>query len=204
MIVRRSLPVIAMLVLACGGEAGEVAEERQWPDQLSPLAPEYVLGQEAPDFELPVLSVTAVGEDSVRLEDIRGQVVALNFWNTGCTPCVAEHATINSIAERYESAGLRYFGINNLDAPKSLAAFEARHGPSSYTQLADRGDQVGASYSRGGWPLHLVIDREGRVVWWRPGGPIQEETLEEVIGAVLEGRRPESPTNAAYPDEAGA
>jgi hypothetical protein len=27
-----------------------------------------------------------IGEDSVRLEDLRGQVVALNFWNTGCVP----------------------------------------------------------------------------------------------------------------------
>jgi peroxiredoxin len=195
---------VVLLTAACTGDSSEPAEEPfEWPDYLSPLPPEYVLGQEAPDFELPTLATTGIGEDTVRLTDLRGKVVVLNFWNTGCVPCVAEHQTLNSIAETYEPDGLQYLGIDDLDTPESLAAFEAQHGPSSFPQLADPGNQVGASYNRTGWPLHVVIDREGRVAWWRRGGPIKEETLHEVIGTVLEGRRPQSPTSASFPDEVG-
>jgi peroxiredoxin len=196
---------LLLLVAACGGDRLRVeTEPMQWPVHMSPLPPAYVLGQQAPDIHLPVVTKAGIGPDSVHLSDFRGEIVVLNFWNTGCGPCVAEHQTLSRIAGRFRQKGVRYFGIDFGDTQQSLRAFEDQHEPSSYPQLWDAADETGKAFHRSGWPLHVVIDQRGRVAWWRPGGPIQEKTMDEVLGAVLDGRRPTSPTNAAYPDNGGA
>lgn len=203
---RVTTPAALVLVLvACGGgEPDQVPDySRPAPPSmpwLAPLPPEYVLGDDAPDFQLPVLTADAVGPDSIRLSALRGRVVLLNFWNTGCVPCVAEHETINRVADWYRERGVRYLGINNGDTPATLALFERKHGPARYPQLADAADSVGKAYERFAWPLHVAIDPQGRVVWWRHGGPLSEDVLVSVVEDVLAGRRPRAQLHAAFPD----
>lgn len=52
----------------------------------------------APDF-----SVTAVDGRNVRLADLKGRIVVLNFWASWCVPCVKEFPLLMEVAERYSS-----------------------------------------------------------------------------------------------------
>lgn len=193
---------------ACGFDSapalsGRSEEPFEWPDHLSPLPlepPPFILGSTAPDFALPVLTVEGVGPDTVRLSDLRGHIVVLNFWSVGCAPCVAEHEPVNRVAEKYADEGVRYLGITG-ESPERLAGFEKDHGPTSYPHL-QKNQGVSQNYRQKAFPLHVVIDPDGRVAWWRPGGPIAEETLTDVIEDILAGRRPDAYTTAAYTDSA--
>jgi thiol-disulfide isomerase/thioredoxin len=137
----------------------------------------------------------------IRLSDYAGQVVVLNFWNTGCRACIPEKPILNRVAQEYSGSDVVFLGINPGEPPEQLLTFERRYGPSLYPQLKDRGNEVGESYELKGPPLHVVIDRTGNVAWWRPGGPISADVLVDVLGDVLAGRRPTAATSAAYPSD---
>jgi peroxiredoxin len=164
--------------------------------------PPFTLGGPAPDIALRILPVSHTSDEAgelVRLSDLIGKVVVLDYWFTGCPPCVAEHATMNELAEAYETEGVEFFGITDLDTSSSLARFADRHGPFSYANLADRDKEAKRALRVPGWPTKIVIDRAGTVVWWRVGGPIERDVLAGVIEDALAGRRPTAPTKAVYP-----
>ncbi|HEX8652069.1 MAG TPA: cytochrome c biogenesis protein/redoxin [Pyrinomonadaceae bacterium] len=111
----------------------------------------------APDFELQ----TADGR-IIRLSDLRGQVVLLNFWATWCIPCRAEIPAFNAMQSQYEARGLKIVGVLTQDTPDRLAEFH-KDIPQNYTVLIGT-DDIGARFGNGpGLPITYVIDREGRI-----------------------------------------
>ena len=111
----------------------------------------------APDFELQ----TADGR-TIRLSDLRGQVVLLNFWATWCIPCRAEIPAFNAMQSQYEAQGLKIVGVLTQDTPDRLAEFH-KDIPQNYTVLIGT-DDIGARFGNGpGLPITYVIDREGRI-----------------------------------------
>ena len=203
---RSGLAFTLVALLACAGEPADNAdrEATAFPFGLKPLEPEFVLGGPAPDFSLSVMAQSETDElagDTIRLSDFRGQVLVLNFWDTGCKPCVAEHETLNAVATEYQKRGVRFLGVVAYDTEASLKRCAREHGPTVYPNLGDRSREVTKSYQAVGVPLHVVIDAEGRVAWWHPGGPIKSQILVEVIEDVLAGRRPDAPTSATYPTD---
>src|SRR5262249_22645785 len=64
------------------------------------------VGQGAPEFDLP-------GADaSVRLRDLRGKVVYVDFWASWCGPCKQSFPWLNEMQARYRAQGLEVVGIN--------------------------------------------------------------------------------------------
>lgn len=196
------LPVIA----GCGAGDTQPEQEssllRDLLDSTIQLSSRFTLGGPAPDVALSVLPVSHDSDEPgelVRLTDLVGEVVVLDFWFTGCPPCVAEHATLNELAEAYRTRGVRFFGVTDMDTSSSLARFVDRHGPFSYPNLSDRAREAKRAFRIPGWPTKVVIDQAGRVVWWRVGGPIEREVLAGVIEDALAGRRPTADTDATYP-----
>lgn len=187
-----------------GGESSGRADGT-WVWPIERPEPAFDLGESAPLFTLPVLreagGVTSA-RDSVRLSDELGSVLVLDFWNSGCIPCIKEHDTVVKVAADLRDRGVHFFGVT-LESRSSLTRFVEEHGDFSYPNLHDDGT-VQRLFRVPGWPTKVVIDRDGRVAWWRPGGPIPEATLVDVLEDVLAGRRPDARTNAAYPEEPGS
>ena len=69
----------------------------------------------APSFELPARDGAAL-----RLEDLRGEVVYLDFWASWCPPCLRSFPWMDALAERHAEAGLRVVAVN-LDADRAAA-----------------------------------------------------------------------------------
>ena len=113
--------------------------------------------ERAPDFALQ----TADGK-TVKLSDLRGQVVLLNFWATWCIPCRAEIPSFNAMQSQYEAQGLKVVGVLTQDTPDQLAEFH-KDIPQNYTVVIDNED-IGARFGNGpGLPITYIIDREGRI-----------------------------------------
>lgn len=146
------------------------------------------VGREAPAFTLPVIGGPGLSGENLALEDLAGDVVVLNFWSTWCSPCRAEHEDLNRLAEAYADRGVRFVGITG-DPPREVLAAETKEAlRTSYPNLHDKGERVYRAYRVLGVPQHVVIDRDGRVVYHGRGGPIDPAAFGEVLDGVLAGK----------------
>jgi peroxiredoxin len=136
----RMLPALALLALTSGLA-------------VSASAPQTV----APDFTLPARS-----GGQVRLEELKGQVVMINFWATWCGPCRQEMPLLEQIHAKYEPLGFTMLGVNvepdSADAEKWLKGV-----PVSFPILFDRENAVSARFGVEAMPSSVLIDREGKV-----------------------------------------
>lgn len=124
------------------------------------------VGAAAPDFSLPGLT----GE-SIRLSDLRGQVVLVNFWTTWCPPCREEMPALQQVYERLGERGLVVLGVNwtQVDDPQAVEPF-ARELGLTFPILLDRYGAVSEElYQILGLPTSILIDRDGTVRLLRIG-----------------------------------
>src|SRR5438128_2090681 len=66
-----------------------------------------LVGHPAPAFVLRTLD----GSRIIRLSDLRGQVVVLNFWASWCAACREEHPNLLAAWDRYRDHGVVLVGI---------------------------------------------------------------------------------------------
>ncbi len=112
------------------------------------------LGDPAPDAEL-----TLVDGSKVRLADLRGQVVVLNFWATWCVPCRKELPMLDAYYRRLRPQGLRVFAImteSSVPLSRLKPLFAAMAIPSVRRVR-------GMSVNVPAVPTNYVIDRAGIV-----------------------------------------
>jgi cytochrome c biogenesis protein CcmG, thiol:disulfide interchange protein DsbE len=122
-------------------------------------APAQAVSLPAPDFTLPTLA-----GGSVRLSDLRGRVVLLNFWATWCVPCRTEMPAIEELYQRYRDRGLEVLAINlDVLSTASVEAFAKEVGVTFRVAL-DPSWSTARAYSVIGLPTTYLIDRSGKAV----------------------------------------
>ena len=108
------------------------------------------------------------GGEAVRLADLRGKVVLLNFWATWCPPCKAEMPDMQSLHEQYGGAqGLVILGIDFQEDAATVDAFVREHGLTFPIVLDPTGEVTQDLYHVRPLPTSMIFDREGviRDVW---------------------------------------
>ena len=132
----------------------------------------------APDFTLQDIS-----GKKVRLADLKGRVVMLEFWATWCPPCRAEIPAVERLHREYGDKGLTVLAIT-LDEGgwDEVKAFIAES-KISYTVLKGTED-VSAEYKIRLIPATFLIDKEGNIRKQYMGGG-SNEALEQEIKALL-------------------
>lgn len=145
-----------------------------------PLAAQRVrVGQRAPDFSLPAMS----GEP-IRLADLRGHPVVLNFWASWCPPCLTELPALVSAWNAQRAAGLQVLAINGDDErPAVIREFTGRMAL-PFPVLLDARARVNDRYRVTGLPTTVFIDADG-IVRALNLGPITAETLAKDLAMVL-------------------
>jgi len=148
--------VLAVLGLA-------VARER--PQWTAPLV-EHL----APDFAL-----TLFDGRMVRLSDLRGQVVVINFWASWCTACRQESPVLEWAWETYRSSGVVLIGVNVWDRREDALAMVRAFGK-TYPNGPDPSGRILQDYGVTGIPETFLIDRAGRIVL-KHLGPVTRDLL---------------------------
>lgn len=123
--------------------------------------PPHVLGKStvAPDFTLETLD-----GKNLRLSDLRGKAVLLNFWATWCGPCKIETPWLVELQKQYGSQGLQVVGIAMDDSGKDDIEKFAKDMGVNYPVLLGK-EAVGDAY--GGVPAlpeSFFIGRDGKIV----------------------------------------
>lgn len=116
-----------------------------------------VIGAAAPDFA----SKSSSGRN-VRLSELRGQVVLINFWASWCNPCRQELPLLGKIYAQYRPAGFTLLAVNLDDNRKDAEAMLKRL-DLRFATLFDGDKNVAKLYGVDTMPATLVIDRDGRV-----------------------------------------
>jgi peroxiredoxin len=122
---------------------------------------------------------------SVRLADLKGKVLLINFWATWCPPCKAEIPGIIELAAQYKDKGLVVLGVSEDDDPETLRKF-ASEWKINYPMLVGRDetklfDAYGPMF---GIPTSVIVGRDG-VLCGRHIGPATKEEFEKEIKALL-------------------
>ncbi len=139
------LPILALLAY------GFTRDPREIPSPLiaRPAAP---------------FTLTLFDGRPVRVEDLRGKVVFLNFWASWCVPCRAEARTLEAAWQRYKDGDVVFVGANVQDTEADARAFLAEFGV-TYPNGIDPGSRIAIEYGVYGIPETFFIDREGRITY---------------------------------------
>lgn len=134
----------------------------------------------------PDVQFTKLDGSSLRLQELRGRVVLLNFWATWCQPCRAEMPEFNQLQSELESRGLSIIGasVSPLDTPDVIRQFQ-RDVKQDYT-IVRGAEEIGNQFKNGpGLPVTHILDREGRIrqTFF---GPQSREVFESVIKPLLD------------------
>lgn len=129
--------------------------------------PQPVVGSPAPDFTLPGLD----GEQ-VRLSDLRGQRVLLNFWATWCGPCRQEMPAIQA---RYNHGDFAVLAVDFGETRQQVQNFVNEIGV-DLPVLLDADGNVQELYRVRGYPTTFFIDARGIIRFFHIG----EMTAEDI------------------------
>ena len=136
------------------------------------------VGKLAPNFLLQTLDGR-----TVRLSDLRGTPVFLNFWATWCFFCVTEMPAIQRLADRYGER-LVVVGVNVGEAAAAARAF-ADQAAIRYTLLLDSQTEVTKAYKVLAMPTSLFLDPDG-VVHSLSYGVLTPPQMKEILRPLVD------------------
>jgi cytochrome c biogenesis protein CcmG/thiol:disulfide interchange protein DsbE len=141
-----------------------------------------LVGQEAPDFSLELVTSETRG-DRLRLSELKGHPVLLDFWATWCEPCQIVAPILDRISRKHQSNGLVVVGVNTSDRPGLAPLFAKRKGL-SYPIVFDSDEEVARRYGISNLPTLVVINAAGHVIAVRTG--IEDESsLEDLVNEAM-------------------
>ena len=114
------------------------------------------VGKAAPSFDVPGTST------NVRLADLKGKVVYVDFWASWCSPCKQSFPWMNDMQAKYGARGLQIVGVTvdrkREDAEKFLAST-----PAKFLVAFDTTGKVAEAYKPKGMPTSFLIGADGVV-----------------------------------------
>jgi peroxiredoxin len=149
------------------------SEAQAAADASRTSTPAAVVDSLAPEFSLK----TVEGE-TVQLSDLRGQVVALNFWATWCAPCRLEMPALQARADARPDR-LAVIGVNFDESADAVAAFRDELGI-RFPLLLDPGGEVQRLYRVLGYPTTFFLDETG-TIRFQHVGLMSEDQLDSYL-----------------------
>ena len=127
--------------------------------------------------------LTTFDGDELRLSDLRGQVVMLDFWASWCSPCRQEAPVLAAAYTHYKAQGVEFVGVAIWDIEDEAKRFAVESG-ATYPMGVDTKGNIAIDYGLTGIPEKYFIDANGKIVR-KFVGPVSEEILESVFSELL-------------------
>lgn len=159
----------------------QIQQQKAMQEQMARATESLQPGKPAPDFSQP----TPDG-GSMKLSDLRGKVVLLDFWASWCRPCRMENPNVVAAYNKFKGRGFDIFSVS-LDRDKNawLAAIK-QDGLVWKNHVGDLKawqNEAAALYGVQGIPYSVLIDREGKVIATNLRGPDLHNKIAEVLGS---------------------
>ena len=113
---------------------------------------------------------------NVKLSELRGQVILLNFWASWCGPCRQEMPLLEKLHKRYSALGFTVLGVNVEEDPRKAKTL-LKDISVSFPILFDTSNKVSKQYKVSAMPSTVMIDRNGNMRYlhkgYKPGDEAQ-------------------------------
>jgi len=134
-----------------------------------------LVGGPAPEITLKDLQ----GQE-VRLSDLRGKVVLLNFWATWCKPCKDEMPAMQASYDKLRDQGFVVLAVNELEDTEKVIEHVRKHGH-TFPVVMDHDNRVANQYGVVGLPASFLVDRQGIVREKIFGSLLTEERIVDLV-----------------------
>jgi cytochrome c biogenesis protein CcmG/thiol:disulfide interchange protein DsbE len=139
-------------------------------------------GLAAPAFELDVISGGDPG-NRLRLRDLGGKAVVLDFWASWCAPCRQQAPIVEAFAKKHANDDVVVVGVATSDDRDDALAF-VKSASLSYAMVWDEGSRVAGAYGVRNLPTLVVVGKSGNIVAVR-SKIVRAAELEQLVAEAL-------------------
>jgi len=116
----------------------------------------------------PAFNINDIKGANYSLDKLKGKVVVVNFWFTGCRPCRQEIPVLNELVNKYKSEDVKFISFALDNDIKILRSF-LKINPFNYI-IIPNSSKVAEDYKIKMYPSHIIIDKKGNIVATIEGG----------------------------------
>ena len=143
-------------------------------------------GQKIEDFSITLYSGYELdGRNDIKLSDLRGRVVVLNFWASWCKPCEQEAAELQEVWSEYEPSGeVVFLGIDYVDTETDARVYLKKF-RITFANGPDLATRISQYFRIKGVPETYFIDRQGVLQYVQVGPFVNADQIREQIDPLL-------------------
>ena len=134
--------------------------------------------------EAPEISANTPDGKPIKLSDLRGKIVLIDFWASWCAPCRKENPTIVKLYDKYKD---KYFTILSVSLDQDIINWrgaikiDGLKWPNHISDLKGWGSAVISSYNFNSIPYTVLVNKEGKIIGEDLRGIELEQKIAEII-----------------------
>jgi peroxiredoxin len=136
-----------------------------------------LIGCKAPNF-----NVKTIKGETLKLSELKGKVVVINFWFEACAPCIAEIPALNRLKEDYKTKDVVFIAFGRDDTQSIKDFLKSRN--FNYHLVSSDYDLTEDYCLISGWPTNMVLDKDGVLRQIFSGGRTDEKAKTEAYDKI--------------------
>ena len=100
--------------------------------------------------------------ENIKLSELRGQVVLLNFWSSQCGTCIKQFSKLDKFHSQFSARGLHILAINIGSDLKKITQISNKFNP-KFSLLFDPYNTASTAYDIESLPTSFLVDRDGNI-----------------------------------------
>ena len=143
-------------------------------------------GEKIPDFSLTLFSGYEYnGKSEIKISELRGKVIFINFWASWCIPCAQEAPILEEVWRYYKPDGkVVFLGVDYVDTEPEARIFLKRFG-NTYPNGPDLGGRISQMFRIQGVPETYTIDTGGILRFVKIGPFLNVDEIRAVVDPLL-------------------
>ena len=128
-----------------------------------------------------LFTLKSLSGKNLKLSEMAGNVVLINFWASWCAPCREEMPLLNALHKKYQPLGFTVLGVNVEEKTDKAKGFLVNF-PVDFPILLDNTNKVSKQYKVIAMPTTVVVDRDGNMRFLHEGyKPGDEKKYRQMI-----------------------